>query len=537
MVVFEDGLPKRQDYRKFQITGVAGQDDFASMHEMLRRRFTPAAGGAGAPDRRSAARRFSYPPALVVVDGGRGQLTQASEVLAELGLSIPHIGLAKRLEEVYFPDRPDPLRDPARLRGVVRAAAHPRRGAPHRGRLPPVAPREARAALAARRHPRRRPRAEEGPAQAVRVAREAAAAASIEELAATPGVGPAMAATDLRAPARTAGRHGRGERVSSEVDRGPGLHDHHRPVGCRAFGGRALARGPRVLRRRQPAAGAPAEDGGAHAAPGLARPASRSSSTPAAASSSASCRERLEELRAQHRDARIVFLEASDEDLVQRYEATRRRHPLAPADRVVEGIRKERQILAQLRGDADLVIDTSGLTPARAPRPRARRVRRRAARGRPPGLASCRSASSTGPRATPTCCSTCGSCRTRIGCRRSARSPGHRPGGPGLRAEQARSIASFLERLEALLDVSLPGYVAEGKSYLTIAIGCTGGHHRSVVVAEELAAWIRARGLPTSRGAPRRRARMSPGRRARARPDSMGSFPTRSARPGGSLDQ
>jgi UPF0042 nucleotide-binding protein len=45
--------------------------------------------------------------------------------------------------------------------------------------------------------------------------------------------------------------------------------------------------------------------------------------------------------------------------------------------------------------------------------------------------------------------------------------------------------------------VSLPGYVAEGKSYLTIAIGCTGGHHRSIVVAEELAEWIRARGLPT----------------------------------------
>ena len=71
----------------------------------------------------------------------------------------------------------------------------------------------------------------------------------------------------------------------------------------------------------------------------------------------------LEDLRALQREARIVFLEASDEDLVRRYEATRRRHPLAPADRVVEGIRKERQILAQLRGDADLVIDTSGLTP------------------------------------------------------------------------------------------------------------------------------------------------------------------------------
>jgi len=57
--------------------------------------------------------------------------------------------------------------------------------------------------------------------------------------------------------------------------------------------------------------------------------------------------------------------------------------------------------------------------------------------------------------------------------------------------------APFIDRVEALLDVTLPGYVAEGKSYLTIAIGCTGGHHRSVVVAEELAAWVGARGLPT----------------------------------------
>ncbi|MEO8476714.1 MAG: excinuclease ABC subunit UvrC [Actinomycetota bacterium] len=108
MVVFEDGLPKRSDYRRFQIKGVAGQDDFASMEEMLRRRFArllreqdegPAEG----------ARRFSYPPSLVVVDGGRGQLGMATKVLGELGLHIPHIGLAKRLEEVYFPDRPDPL--------------------------------------------------------------------------------------------------------------------------------------------------------------------------------------------------------------------------------------------------------------------------------------------------------------------------------------------------------------------------------------------------------------------------------------------
>lgn len=111
MVVFEDGLPKRSDYRRFEIKGVAGQDDFASMEEMLRRRFTRLLTEQAEPPGERK-RRFSYPPALVVVDGGRGQLAQASKVLAELGLSIPHVGLAKRLEEVYFPDRPDPLHVP-----------------------------------------------------------------------------------------------------------------------------------------------------------------------------------------------------------------------------------------------------------------------------------------------------------------------------------------------------------------------------------------------------------------------------------------
>ena len=107
MVVFEDGLPKRSDYRRFTIRGVAGQNDFASMEEMLRRRFARLLAERDAPHTQT--RRFSYPPALVVVDGGKGQLGVASKVLADLGLQIPHVGLAKRLEEVYFPDRPDPL--------------------------------------------------------------------------------------------------------------------------------------------------------------------------------------------------------------------------------------------------------------------------------------------------------------------------------------------------------------------------------------------------------------------------------------------
>jgi excinuclease ABC subunit C len=110
MVVFEDGLPKRSDYRRFEIKGVPGQDDVASMEEMLRRRFTRYLRERESPASRP--RRFSYTPSLVVVDGGRGQLGAAVRVLEELGLEVPVAGLAKRLEEVFVPGRPEPLRIP-----------------------------------------------------------------------------------------------------------------------------------------------------------------------------------------------------------------------------------------------------------------------------------------------------------------------------------------------------------------------------------------------------------------------------------------
>ncbi len=207
MVVFEDGLPKRADYRRFRIAGVAGQDDFASMREMLRRRFTRMLEEQALPlDERS--RRFSYPPALVVVDGGRGQLTQASEVLAELGLSIPHVGLAKRLEEVYFPDRPDPLLIPRGSEALfvlqhIRDEAHRTAVAYHRtlrdkramhsplDDIPGVGPSRKKALL--KRF---------GSLTKLR-------GASVEELAGTPGVGPGMAATiheHLHAPSDVPGR-------------------------------------------------------------------------------------------------------------------------------------------------------------------------------------------------------------------------------------------------------------------------------------------------------------------------------------------
>ena len=107
MVVFEDGLPKKSDYRKFKIRSVGGQDDFASMGEMIRRRFTRYLQEVGKEVDRPA--RFSYRPGLVVIDGGKGQLNRAVEVLEELGITdIPVASLAKRFEEVYRPGEPEP---------------------------------------------------------------------------------------------------------------------------------------------------------------------------------------------------------------------------------------------------------------------------------------------------------------------------------------------------------------------------------------------------------------------------------------------
>jgi excinuclease ABC subunit C len=110
MVVLEDGLPKRSEYRRFKIRTVDGQDDFASMEEVLRRRFTAYLRETRKPVAEQT--KFSYPPSLVLIDGGLGQLGRAVKVLSELDLAIPVAGLAKRMEEVYLPGQPEPIRIP-----------------------------------------------------------------------------------------------------------------------------------------------------------------------------------------------------------------------------------------------------------------------------------------------------------------------------------------------------------------------------------------------------------------------------------------
>lgn len=107
MVVFEDGLPKKSDYRRFRVKTLEGQDDFAAMEEVLTRRFAAyvAERDADPADRG----RFAYPPSLIVIDGGKGQLGRAVKVLRDFSLDIAVVGLAKKLEEVFVPGEPDPI--------------------------------------------------------------------------------------------------------------------------------------------------------------------------------------------------------------------------------------------------------------------------------------------------------------------------------------------------------------------------------------------------------------------------------------------
>jgi excinuclease ABC subunit C len=107
MVVFEDGLPLKAQYRRFKIKTIDGQDDFAAMEEVIRRRFEAYLVEKELPLEQQG--RFSYPPGLVVIDGGKGQLGRAVQVLEELDLDIPVVGLAKKLEEVFVPGASDPV--------------------------------------------------------------------------------------------------------------------------------------------------------------------------------------------------------------------------------------------------------------------------------------------------------------------------------------------------------------------------------------------------------------------------------------------
>ena len=202
-------------------------------------------------------------------------------------------------------------------------------------------------------------------------------------------------------------------------------------------------------------------------------------------------------LRDKGIESRIVFLEASDEALVRRYEEKRRPHPLAPTERVQDGIARERQLMEVLKDDADIVLDTSNMTPHEL---RGRIV----------------SAFPTDP-------------AMGAGLQVSVVTFGYKYGLPidvdlvfdtrflpnphwvdELRSlpgtdERVRDYVlsheeakGYLHRIEDMLEFLLPGFVREGKHYLTVAFGCTGGRHRSVVFGEEIARFFQEQGIATA---------------------------------------
>jgi RNase adapter protein RapZ len=192
----------------------------------------------------------------------------------------------------------------------------------------------------------------------------------------------------------------------------------------------------------------------------------------------------LEDLDRDGLAPKVLFLEADEETLLDRYKETRRRHPLAPEGRIVEGIRSERELLAPLRERADLVMDTSDLSGGM--------LRRRIAEemlGEDPGGKLALTLLTFGfkngpPRDADLTLDVrflpnphyVDELRPLTGLDQAVREY----------VESGTQAGEFYGRLLPLLEFLVPAYVAEGKSHLTIAIGCTGGRHRSLTVADRI---------------------------------------------------
>jgi UPF0042 nucleotide-binding protein len=200
----------------------------------------------------------------------------------------------------------------------------------------------------------------------------------------------------------------------------------------------------------------------------------------------------LAHLRSSAERVRVVFLEAADDVLVRRFEDTRRRHPFEDENGIVEAIRRERQALDPLKGEADVVVDTSDLNVHQL------RERIESLFGDSDHAGLQTAVVSFGYKhGLPLDVDLVLDCRFLPNPHWVEELRPHTGKEPQVKDYVLRfpETAEFLERLDSLLELLLPAYVAEGKSYLTIAMGCTGGHHRSVVMAEEVARLLRARGF------------------------------------------
>jgi UPF0042 nucleotide-binding protein len=193
----------------------------------------------------------------------------------------------------------------------------------------------------------------------------------------------------------------------------------------------------------------------------------------------------LDDLKANGIKYRVLFLQASEQTLLNRYQETRRRHPLAPTGSVADGIAREREVLEQLHDRADTVIDTTGLTAAM--------LRRKLAEEMLPSQTPGRLAVTFqsfgfkyGPARDPDLLFDV----------RFLPNPHYETELRPLTGKDSRvvdfinrggALDSFYDHLHPLLDYLLPQYLAEGKAHLVVAIGCTGGRHRSVAIVEHLA--------------------------------------------------
>ena len=200
----------------------------------------------------------------------------------------------------------------------------------------------------------------------------------------------------------------------------------------------------------------------------------------------------LEALRREMSNYRLVFLEADSDVLVRRYEASRRKHPLAQGDRAVIGIDREREVMKHFREGADLIIDTTELS-----------VRELRSRLR----AFFESSEDEGLTTTVISFGYKHGLPLDADIVLDVRFLPNPHWVPGLREQtgldepvreyvlEQDTSGDFLARTRDLFAVLLPGYAEEGRHFLTVAIGCTGGRHRSVVLAEEVAGFIREKGF------------------------------------------
>jgi UPF0042 nucleotide-binding protein len=196
-----------------------------------------------------------------------------------------------------------------------------------------------------------------------------------------------------------------------------------------------------------------------------------------------------------HVDLRTVFLEASDDMLVRRFESSRRPHPLQHGLRIVDGLRAERELLGELRANADLVIDTTSLNVHQL----RRRIEEAFAEDVPTRL-TCTVMSFGFKYGIPVDADM-------VADARFLPNPYWDEELRPLTGQDPRVSASVLERpgaedfldtYENLVRIVSDGYLREGKRYVTVAVGCTGGKHRSVAMAEAIGERLRGSGLTTT---------------------------------------